>query len=161
MSGVANSSQSAVEAALRNYAIERGGALEAIGSSTDPSEALLITDSGNHITVMYPGEFVQWDDASQFLSRTLDTSVFSLHIHDEDLWMYVLFSKGEQVDQFNPISNYWQRKMPKVRPVRLILGMPITTEENTGLLYSTRFSVTSAGPTAKTRNHKLPNELRF
>ena len=114
MSGVANSSQSAVEAALRNYAIERGGALEAFGSSTDPSEALLITDSGNHITVMYPGEFVQWDDASQFLSRTLDTSVFSLHIHDEDLWMYVLFSKGEQVDQFNPISNYWQRKMPKV-----------------------------------------------
>ncbi|MEI8371960.1 MAG: HEAT repeat domain-containing protein [Planctomycetota bacterium] len=51
--------------------------------------------------------------------------------------------------------------LPKLRPVRLILGMPITTEENTGLLYSTRFSVTSAGPTAKTRNHKLPNELRF
>jgi len=49
----------------------------------------------------------------------------------------------------------------KLRPVRLILGMPITTEENTGLLYSTRFSVTSAGPTAKTRNHKLPNELQF
>ncbi|MEI8375718.1 MAG: hypothetical protein WCJ35_23090 [Planctomycetota bacterium] len=51
--------------------------------------------------------------------------------------------------------------VPFFRPVRLILGMPITTEENTGLLYSTRFSVTSAGPTAKTRNHKLPNELRF
>ena len=26
--------------------------------------------------------------------------------------MYVLFSKGEPVDQFNPIPNYWRRKMP-------------------------------------------------
>ena len=113
MSGVANSSRAAVEEALRAYAAERGGTLEALDSSADPSEALLIAESGSHVTVMYPGEFVQWDEASQYLSRTLGTSVFSLHIHDEDLWMYVLFSKGEQVDQFNPIPNYWQRKMPK------------------------------------------------
>ena len=62
---------------------------------------------------MYPGDFLKWDDASQYLSKALGTSVFSLHIHDEDLWMYILFAKGEQVDQFNPIPNYWQRKMPK------------------------------------------------
>ena len=113
MSGVANSSRAAVEEALRAYATERGGTLEAVGASADPTEALLIAESGSHVTVMYPGEFVQWDEASQHLSRTLGTSVFSLHIHDEDLWMYVLFSKGEQVDQFNPIPDYWQRKMPK------------------------------------------------
>ena len=114
MSGVANSTRVAVEDALRAYATERGGTLETIGTSTDPSDALLIAESGSHVTVMYPGEFVQWDEASQFLSRTLGTAVFSLHIHDEDLWMYVLFAKGEQVDQFNPIPNYWQRKMPEV-----------------------------------------------
>ena len=113
MSGVANSSRAAVEEALRAYATERGGTLEAVGPSADPSDALLIAESGSHVTVMYPGEFVQWDEASQYLSRTLSTSVFSLHIHDEDLWMYVLFSKGEQVDQFNPIPDYWKRKMPK------------------------------------------------
>lgn len=113
MSGVANSSRAVVEAALRAYATERGGSLEAVGEFADPSEALLIAESGSHVTVMYPGEFLKWDDASQHLSRALGTSVFSLHIHDEDLWMYVLFSKGEQVDQFNPIPNYWQRKMPK------------------------------------------------
>ena len=113
MSGVANSTPAAVEEALRAYTTERGGTLEAVGASADPTEALLITESGKHVTVMYPGEFVQWDEASQHLSRALGTSVFSLHIHDEDLWMYVLFAKGEQVDQFNPIPDYWQRKMPK------------------------------------------------
>lgn len=112
MSGVANSNRAAVEEALRGYATERGGTLETVGTSTDSSEALLITESGGHVTVMYPGEFVQWDDASQYLSNTLHTTVFSLHIHDEDLWMYVLFSKGEQVDQFNPIPDYWDEKMP-------------------------------------------------
>ena len=113
MSGVANASRATVEEALRAYAAQRGGSLDAADASADPSDALLIAESGSHVTVMYPGEFVQWDDASQHLSKALDTSVFSLHIHDEELWMYVLFAKGEQVDQFNPVPDYWQKKMPK------------------------------------------------
>lgn len=107
MSGVANSGRTAVEEALRAYASERGGALQALAASADLSDALLIADSVSHVTVVYPGEFVQWDDASEYLSRKLGTSVVSLHIHDEDLWMYVLFAEGEQVDQFNPIPEYW------------------------------------------------------
>ena len=113
MSGVANASRTAVEEALRAYATERGGTVETVGPSTDLSDALLIAESGNHVTVMYPSDFMKWDEAPEYLSRALGTSVFSLHIHDEDLWMYVLFSKGEQVDQFNPIPDYWKRKMPK------------------------------------------------
>lgn len=107
MSGVANAGRAGVEDALRAFAAERSGTLEAVDASADPSDALLIAEMGGHVTVMYPGEFMQWDDASQYLSRALGTSVFSLHIHDEDLWMYILFSKGEQVDQFNPIPDYW------------------------------------------------------
>ena len=38
--------------------------------------------------------------------------VFALHIHDEDLWMYILFSNGERVDQFNPIPDYWNASLP-------------------------------------------------
>jgi hypothetical protein len=113
MSGIANSNRAAVEEALRAYATEKGGTLETVDASADPSDALLIAESGSHVTVMYPDEFIQWDKASQHLSKALNTSVVSLHIHDEDLWMYVLFSKGEQVDQFNPIPHYWQRKLPK------------------------------------------------
>ena len=113
ISGVANAGRATVEEALRAYAVERGGTLESVGPSADLSDALLIADSGNHVTVMYPCDFVKWDEASEHLSKTLGTSVVSLHIHDEDLWMYVLFSKGEQIDQFNPIPDYWSRKMPK------------------------------------------------
>lgn len=113
MSGVANASRAAVEEALRAYATEKGGTLDAVAPSTDLSEALLIAESGHHVTVLYPSDFVKWDDASEYLSKRLDSSVVSLHIHDEDLWMYVLFSKGDPVDQFNPIPDYWQRKMPK------------------------------------------------
>jgi len=113
MSGVANASRAAVEEVLRAYAAEKSGTLEAAGSSTDISDALLVADSGNHVTVMYPNDFMKWDDVSEYLSKALGTSVLSLHIHDEDLWMYVLFAKGEQVDQFNPIPDYWKRKMPK------------------------------------------------
>lgn len=113
MSGVANASQAAVEDALRAYAAEKGGALESLDASTDLSDALLIAGSGGHVTVVYPGEFMQWDDASRYLSQALQTSVLSLHIHDEDLWMYILFAKGAQVDQFNPIPDYWSRNMPK------------------------------------------------
>ena len=111
MSGVAKSNRAAVEEALRAYAAEKGGKLEATGPTADVSEALLIAESGGNVTVMYPGDFVQWDDASQYLSKTLKTSVFSLHIHDEDLWMYVLYSKGKQVDQFNPIPDYWEEEV--------------------------------------------------
>jgi hypothetical protein len=113
MSGVANAGRAAVEETLRAYATEKGGTLEAVGPSTDLSDALLVADSGNHVTVMYPSDFGRWDETSEHLSRSLGTSVVSLHIHDEDLWMYVLFSKGEQVDQFNPIPDYWHKKMPK------------------------------------------------
>ena len=113
MSGMANSNRAAVEDALRAYATERGGRLEAVGQSADLSDALLIAESGDRVTVMYPDDFAAWDDASQYLSKALGTAVFSFHIHDEDLWMYVLFANGEPVDQFNPIPNYWQRSMPK------------------------------------------------
>ncbi len=113
MSGVANSNRAAVEDALRAYATERGGTLETVDTSADLSEALLIGESGGHVTLMYPSDFMQWDDASQYLSRTLNTAVFSLHIHDDDLWMYILFSKGEPVDQFNPIPDYWLKNMPE------------------------------------------------
>ena len=113
MSGVANSTRAAVEDALRAYATEKGGTCEAVDAYADPSESMLIAESGSHVTIMYPGGFVRWDDISQYLSRVLDTSVFSLHIHDEDLWMYVLFSKGEPVDHFNPIPAYWSKNLPK------------------------------------------------
>lgn len=111
MSGVANSNRAAVEKMLRAYVTEKEGTLEAIDASADPTEAVLIAELGHHVTVMYPGDFLEWDEASQYLSKTLNTTVFSLHIHDEDHWMYLLFASGQQVDQFNPVPDYWNDKI--------------------------------------------------
>ena len=42
------------------------------------------------------------------LSEELGKPVFSFHIHDGDLWMYVLFDQGQEVDRFNPMPDYWE-----------------------------------------------------
>ena len=42
------------------------------------------------------------------ISLDLGTTVFALHIHDDDLWMYELYKSGEQIDQFNSIPDYWE-----------------------------------------------------
>jgi hypothetical protein len=50
---------------------------------------------------------MDWDDAAAFLSGELKAPVFSFHIHDSDLWMYILYADGADVDQFNPVPEYW------------------------------------------------------
>lgn len=42
----------------------------------------------------------------------LECTSFLIPYPDSDLWMYVLFVNGEQVDQFNPIPDYWQDNVP-------------------------------------------------
>jgi hypothetical protein len=111
LSGVANATSEQTEAALRKFAEDRRGLLEPVETAVElrEDEQLLITESPQgHITVFYPDGFLEWDEASQHLSQTLGQPAFSFHIHDGDLWMYVLFSDGRQVDQFNPIPDYWE-----------------------------------------------------
>jgi hypothetical protein len=67
-----------------------------------------ILQTANNVTVLYPASFCNWDDVSQFMSEKLPTSVFSFHIHDGDLWMFVLFQNGSRVTQFNTVPNYWE-----------------------------------------------------
>ena len=108
MSGVAGASLADVEDCLRGYATCRDGCLDRVPAKAESWELLILAESvqGN-VTVQYPGAFTDWDDASAYISRCLDVPVFSLHIHDDDLWMYVLFAGDEAVDQFNPIPDYW------------------------------------------------------
>ncbi|MFN6106761.1 MAG: hypothetical protein ACK5EA_20225 [Planctomycetaceae bacterium] len=107
MSGVVGASQADVAAALRDYAAAHGGRFEQTTNRSASWEVLIIGEADGHVTVVYPGNFFKWDEAAAHLSRSLDVPVFSFHIHDEDLWMYLLFVAGEVVDQFNPIPDYW------------------------------------------------------
>ena len=116
MSGVARADRSQVEDALRDFAEQHAGTLKPLtdGETADPAESLLIAESeqGN-VTVLYPSSFTDWDGASQHLSATLQGPVFSLHVHDGDLWMYLLFAGGQEVDRFNPRPDYWEELPPE------------------------------------------------
>jgi hypothetical protein len=107
MSGIIGAKQTEAENALKELAATHGGRFEPTTKKSPLWEVLVLCESNGNTTVVYPGEFSNWDDAAAYLSRSLDSPVFSFHIHDDDLWMYVLFVAGEAVDHFNPIPDYW------------------------------------------------------
>jgi hypothetical protein len=107
MSGVIGASQSEVARALRKYAESHHGEMREESLTTDDDGCMVITEGLAGVTVFYPGDFFDWDEASRFLSEDLRKPVFSFHIHDGDFWMYVLYDGGAVVDQFNPVPDYW------------------------------------------------------
>jgi hypothetical protein len=108
LSGVINKQDHEVEAALGKFASSVEGGLINGQIEEDHPNVTIIAIQAPHTAVLYPNDFVEWDDASLYLSIELQTSVFSFHIHDEDLWMFQLFHKGEMVSRFNPVPDYWQ-----------------------------------------------------
>jgi hypothetical protein len=108
MSGIAGADAQSVEDALRDYANTHGGSVQRCPSTEETWEFLIVSEAQpGRVTVVYPGEFMDWDDAALHLSKSLRKPVFSFHIHDDDLWMYLFFVNGVEVDQFNPIPDYW------------------------------------------------------
>ncbi len=107
MSGVVGAKKEAVESALRSFVEARKGSLNRAVRSTEGPNTLVLLGDNSRCSVLYPWGFLEWDEASRYLSLQLGVPVFSFHIHDEDLWMFVLFDKGEQVAQFNPLPEYW------------------------------------------------------
>lgn len=113
MSGIANATEARIEDALREYAQSHRGKLTECPATEETWEFLILSErQPGRVTVVYPGAFMDWDDAAAHLSRSLNVPVFSFHIHDDDLWMYVLFADGEEMDHFNPIPDYWSDDLP-------------------------------------------------
>jgi hypothetical protein len=107
ISGVIGAAKEDVEAALAQFAVAGGGSLRRAARTANDPNTLALLEEGSNCSVLYPWGFSDWDDASRHLSTALNAPVFSLHIHDGDFWMFVLFAKGEQVAQFNPLPEYW------------------------------------------------------
>lgn len=114
-SGIVGRDSTAVESSLANFASTNAGAFEKrVGTTDDPNIGVMAA-GGQNTTILYPRDFMFWDDLSQHLSKELQAPVFSFHIHDGDLWMFVLFDKGEWVDAFNPLPDYWEELDPAER----------------------------------------------
>ena len=107
MSAIVGVDEETALQALQGYARTRGGSLTAAELSLEDDGCLVVSAGVGGTTLLYPGNFLEWDDASADLSKRLQKPVFSFHIHDGDLWMYSLYEQGAVVDQFNPVPDYW------------------------------------------------------
>jgi hypothetical protein len=113
MSGVVGASSADVLAALKAFAAQKSLVCELAEGSPGESGIGIISGGNDSCTVLYPEDFLDWDQASEHLSAALSKPVFSFHIHNGDLWMYVLFHEGQPVDRFNPVPAYWEEHLPQ------------------------------------------------
>jgi hypothetical protein len=108
MTSVIGKSKDEVIRSLAEYTQSVDGGLEKASLPVDHENCCVITAANGNATLLYPNDFLEWDKSSEFISGNLNAAVFSFHIHDGDLWMYTFFVKGETVDQFNPVPDYWE-----------------------------------------------------
>jgi hypothetical protein len=108
-SGVLSPDGNAVRKAIASYVATTGGTFEPREGTTNDRNIGVMLTSDSTTTVLYPDGFSDWDGISKFLSVELKRPVFSFHIHDGDLWMFVAFNGGNEVAWFNPIPDYWER----------------------------------------------------
>lgn len=112
LSGVIGKTHTEVLNALTAYANGAGGGIRQDDTlKYDDDNCCLIEEANGNTTVLYPNWYNEWDDTSESISKQLNATVFSLHIHDGDLWMYVLYNNGKIVDKFNPVPDYWDENL--------------------------------------------------
>ena len=108
ISSVIGKTESEVAQSLANYVGALGGGLkEEAKVESERCNYCVVSESDGNTSIVYPHDFFDWERSSQFISKELNAPVFSFHIHDGDLWMYILYKGGEIIDQFNPIPDYW------------------------------------------------------
>lgn len=108
LSGVIGAGSNEVMDSLSDYAKSRSGGLEFCQGTPDSPNIGVVSQGGSNTTIFYPDGFIEWDEAASEISRMLSRPVFSLHIHDGDLWMFILYRNGEEIGRFNPIPDYWE-----------------------------------------------------
>lgn len=91
LSGVIGKPLNEVYNSLSRYAKQSGGGLEPSNLTIEDTNCCVIEEANCNTSVLYPHDFSKWDESSAFLSKNLNTPVFSFHIHDGYLWMYVLY----------------------------------------------------------------------
>ncbi len=108
LSGVIGKTETEVLNSLKNYASSvEGGIVPDNTLDSENDNCCIIQEENGNTTIFYPYGYLEWDASSKFISKELNAPVFSFHIHDGDLWMYILYYNGQVVDQFNPIPDYW------------------------------------------------------
>lgn len=160
LSGVVGRTQDQVRNSLTRYTSNVNGGLQEANLTTSDTNCCVIEESNSNTTIFYPFGYLEWDQSSEFISRDLNAPVFSFHIHDGDLWMYVLYVNGQIVDQFNPIPDYWDNNMSQAE-IQSWKGDALVVAKYLGLVpskidkYLTRWDLDAEG------NQKAYNDDEF
>lgn len=112
-SGIIGADGVAVERSVAEFAKSHAGTFEPRDGTIDDPNIAIITQGGPNTTILYPRDFMNCDALSRHLSKELQVPVFSLHIHDGNLWMFFLFANGEEIAKFSPIPDYWEELDPQ------------------------------------------------
>lgn len=107
LSGVFGASADDVVKVLQKYAARKWLYFELLEGAANGEGVGMIAEGNGTCTVLYPYPFFNADDASRRLSKQLKTAVFSLHIHDGDLWMLFCYENGKNVAWSNSHPDYW------------------------------------------------------
>ncbi len=112
LSGIIGKTQNEVIKSLTSYTTSVGGGIQQDNTlNSNNNNYCIVEEANGNTTIFYPDGYLEWDETSEFISRELHSSVFSFHIHDGDLWMYLLYNNGDLVDMFNPIPDYWDENI--------------------------------------------------
>jgi len=111
LTSVIGKTEEEVANSLAKYASAAGGGLSIEGLPVDNDNCFVIEQANGNTTILNSSAYLDWDSSSAFISKDLTAPVFSFHIHDGDLWMYILYVDGKQLDQFNPVPDYWDEDM--------------------------------------------------
>lgn len=111
LASIVGRGQTAAITALQNFAMQAGAVCRPAAHAEASGELCVVKEENGNTTLFFSDEYSTAENAAEFLSRRLAAPVFALHIHDGDLWMYVLYYKGEIVDQFNPVPDYWDEDL--------------------------------------------------
>ncbi len=108
MSGIANVKAEEVVRSIKEFTEQYGGRFEPAPADSNIHNTVTIAEAQyDKVTVVHCGDYQQWPELSAYLSRSLNAPVFYFHIHDDSIWIYILYISGEWVDTFNPVPDYW------------------------------------------------------
>ena len=111
LASVVGRSQTAAVTALQDFAMQAGAVCRPATHAEASGELCVLKEEDGNTTLFFSDEFSTAENAAEYIARRLAAPVFALHLHDGDFWMYVLYYKGEVVDQFNPIPDYWDEDL--------------------------------------------------
>lgn len=83
-----------------------GGVFQEVTNDYSSNDVGIVTGYNNHITIIYPKNFAFGEACTIALTKKMGTLGFMFHTNIDDLWMYVCYENGKEIDKFNPLFEY-------------------------------------------------------